>query len=276
MKRRLEAVEWQSLCEHADGRRAAGAAWHDIEEEAAAAGVCEEDLAEMQSRHRRWARREQKLAASTVELPAELPSTAGDALTFSSVQEETRRLAIYVFGDGILKAVPVWRQAKGRTLRRGDTYEVMDGPGKGWLECAVIIQHADGAREILAEHRVRQCIAPGRLDRGKNLRLRLEVLELEEGLNAQGILRRAAAVAYGYFSERSGIRNASHLADVSGVSRQAVHAGQVKLRAGHRERAGKCVGLAGQVPGRRPGKAKKITEARKRVPTKTPNSTAAL
>lgn len=72
MRRRLTAVEWQSLCEHADGRRAAGAAWHDIEDEAAAAGVCEDDIAEFQGRHRKWSRREQKQVAAVQEVPADL------------------------------------------------------------------------------------------------------------------------------------------------------------------------------------------------------------
>ena len=254
MKRRLTAVEWQSLCEHADGRREAGAAWHVIEEEAAAAGVCEEDLAELQVRHRQWIRGEQKRTAAAEELPAELPATAGDALSFSSVHEDTRKVAMYVFGPGILKAEPVWRGTVNRTLKKGDTVEICEGAGASWLVCAVIIRHADGTREIFPEHRVRQRCREAVRGRSKGETLRMQVLDLEEGFDTAGIVRRAAAVAYGYFAERSGIRNASHLADVSGVSRQAVHAGQVKLREGHKERAGKVTGLAGQVPSRRPGK----------------------
>lgn len=254
MRRRLTDVEWQSVCEHADGRRAAGAAWHDIEDEAAEAGVCEADITEMQGRHRQWARREQKLAAAGLELPAELAACGGGApIAFSSAHEETRKAVLYICGDGLLAAKPSWRRVVNRTLRRGDEVQIMKGPGPSWLVCAVCIQHADGTREILAEHRVRQRLPSG-FARTRGETLRMEVLELEDTLATRTLIRRAAAIIYAYWGEGSGIRNASHLARVSGVSRQAVHAGQVKLRTGHKEREGKATGvatgLAGQVPGR--------------------------
>lgn len=254
MTRRLTTVEWQSLCEHADGRRAAGSAWHDIEEEAAAAGVCEADIAEMQKRHRQWARREQKLAAAVQELPAELPSGGSETIAFSSAHEETRKAVLYICGDGLLAAKPLWRRVVNRTLKRGDEVEIVKGAGPSWLVCAVCIHHADGTREVLPEHRVRQRLPAG-FNRTRGETLRMEVLELEDTLNTRNMLRRAAAIIYAYWGEGSGIRNASHLAKVSGVSRQAVHIGQVKLRAGHKELAGKSTALAGQVPARRPKKS---------------------
>lgn len=255
MRRRLTAVEWQSLCEHADGRRAAGAAWHDIEDEAAAAGVCEDDIAEFQGRHRKWSRREQKQVAAVQEVPADLSSSGSGAITFSSAHEETRKAVLYLCGDGLLAAKPCWRRVVNRTLRMGDEVQVMRGPGPSWLVCAVCIQHADGTREILPEHRVRQRLAAG-YHRARGETLRMEVLELEDSLNTRSMIRRAAAIIYAYWGEGSGIRNASHLARLSGVSRQAVHSGQEKVRKGHKDLAGKATGLAGQVPGRRPKKSK--------------------
>lgn len=266
MKRRLTAVEWESLCEHADGRRAAGMPWHEIEDAAAAAGVCEEDIAEMQSRHRRWARKERKRAESGgLELIEEETSIApaGDALTVSKIHEAIRRATLYVCGEGVVKAKPVWRNTVNRTLRPEDRVEIFKGPGPSWLVCAVCIHHADGTREILPEHRVRQKLPAG-YARTRGVTLRMQVLDFEEGLDTRGIVQRVAAVAFCYFGERSGIRNASQLAELSGVSRQRAHTVQVQLREEHEELAGNSVGLAGQVPARRPKRAGKKPDQRRK------------
>lgn len=251
MKRRLTSVEWESICEHAEGRRAAGAAWHEIGEELAASGVTEEDLDALERKHRRWARRETKRTASATELSGHEAGEEQTAYTLESDKEEVRTAMRYVFGDGIVSMKPVWRGPVHRTLRPGDRVEVVKRRGPAWMNCAVCIYHADGSREVLAEHRIRQRIKAGWMGT-VNDSLKMEVLDFEEGLNTQGLVRRAAAIAYGYFAERSGVKSASHLAKVSGVERQAVHAGQVKLRAEHAERTGAPArAMAGQVPGRR-------------------------
>lgn len=48
-----------------------------------------------------------------------------------------------------------WRASTSKALFDGDEVREIDGPGDQWNLCAVIIERADGRREIFPEHKVR-------------------------------------------------------------------------------------------------------------------------
>jgi hypothetical protein len=180
----------------------------------------------------------------------------------------------YLGGD-LVHAKPVWREAKCYTLRAGERVECRKGTGESWLHCAVLVMQGEGVVRVFPEMRIKARRKPGWTGTtGETLRMERLTLECEE-LDREKIITRFAAAMQMHHSA-SGLKNAAHVARLTGRTRAAAAAQRAVLVKDYYQRTDGEAGFAGVSSARRlkqrAKKSQKATAQQERGPTKTKNS----
>lgn len=158
-------------------------------------------------------------------------------------QAELLEVVRYLGGD-LVRARPVWREAKKYTLRHGEVAEYCDEPGEGWLVCAVRVWNDRKVVRVFPEMRIKRRRRAGwNGTRGDTLELQCLTLDCE-GLDREKIITRFAAVMQMHHS-RSGLRNAAHVAKLTGRTRAAGAAQRAVLVKDYYKRTDGSAGFPG-------------------------------
>lgn len=144
---------------------------------------------------------------------------------------------------GMLKQKAVWKYLRERLMKEGEKVVEIDGPGAAeksgttheWLACAVVITSGEAVVDVFPEARVR-----GHQKRSGGRRaIILEACEIRgERLNRDELCRRFAAMLRLYQGGASGIRSQVHLAELSGVTKQAVNDMELRMVQHYRRSTG--------------------------------------
>lgn len=149
----------------------------------------------------------------------------------------------YLGGD-LVRSKVVWRPAKCYTLREGETAQCCREPGESWLICAVLILHGGGVVRVFPEMRIKSRRKAGWTGtRGETLRMERLTLECEE-LDREKIITRFAAAMQMHHSA-SGLKNAAHVAKLTGRTRAAGAAQRAGLVKDYYRRTDGAAGFAG-------------------------------
>jgi hypothetical protein len=136
---------------------------------------------------------------------------------------------------GILKLKVVWKFWRWRKIREGETVEQRQGPGTAtlrgqsvsWLACALVIVKMGEVTDVFPEAKVKR----HRVIKKGALTAEIHRLEISgEQLNRDELCRRFAAMLRLYKGSASGLRSQVHLAQVSGVTKQAVNDMSLRMK----------------------------------------------
>lgn len=192
-----------------------------------------------------------------------VPSEGAEIDYARGLAAEILEVLRYLGGD-LVKAKPVWRPAKCYTLRAGETAEYCREPGQSWLICAVVIRQAVGVVRVFPEMRIKSRRKAGWTGtRGETLRMERLTLDCEE-LDREKIITRFAAAMQMHHSA-SGLKNAAHVARLTGRTRAAAAAQRAGLVKDYYQRTDGAAGFAGVTSARRlKARAKKKAGSRPR------------
>lgn len=166
----------------------------------------------------------------------------------------------YLGGD-LVRSKVVWRPAKCYTLREGETAQCCRGAGESWLICAVLILHGGGVVRVFPEMRIKSRRKAGWTGtKGETLRMERLTLECEE-LDREKIITRFAAAMQMHHSA-SGLKNAAHVARLTGRTRAAAAAQRAVLVKDYYQRTDGAAGFAGV------SSAQRLKQRAKKAPRK--------
>lgn len=258
---KLSAQELDALCEYVDGRREAGAGYDAIADTLQAYTVprkageapllTEEDLDNLEPLHRKWKQRQVYLEKQRV---------AGDSRSGTQVPEvkvdwrlaadgylnlkaappaeptiferaDALRAVMYL-KRSLLRAKTRWVTCKTITLRPGMEWEEHRGPGKivkadgteaQWLWGCVVVKQGGAVKLVMEECRKR-ALRPVGWHGHKHPALELERRELHgERIDVKDISARLATLLHTCLGgDKSPFRNNEHLAQLLGVTREAM------------------------------------------------------
>ena len=163
-------------------------------------------------------------------------------------------------GGNLVHSKVVWESAKCYTLRAGESSKYCREPGEGWLVCAVLILHGGGVVRVFPEMRIKARRAKGwHGTKGETLLLQRLSLDCEE-LDREKIITRFAAAMQMHHSA-SGLKNAAHVASLTGRTRAAAAAQRAVLVKDYYRRTDGAAGFSGVSSARRlKERAKKKSE----------------
>ncbi len=261
MKGRLTEGQMESLCEA-------------ISEEATRTGISVRELAERLCAReemrgvvscgelvrtvgafRRKERRRQEYGREISTEPAMLGGVADDRISGSEASEPqaaagTALELLRYLGGNLIRGKVVWKTAKSYTLRPGECAEYRREPGDGWLVCAVVILRAGVVVKVFPEMRPKRRRPAGwRGTRGETLIMQRLTIDCEE-LDREKIITRYAAAMQLYCRD-SGLRNAAHVARLTGRTRAAGAAQRANLVRDYYQRTDGEAGFAGVSSSRR-------------------------
>ena len=282
---KLNKQELEAVCEYVDGRREAGASYEAIADELRPYTVpltrggeprlTEADLDDIERLHRRWKTRqlylERQRATGDGRSGTLVPEVAVDWQAADHVKVETvpvaapslfeRAEALHVvmyLKRSLLSAEWRWVSYKTRTLTPGLEWRQHEGPGKltlpdgkeaEWLWGAVVLSRDGVVQEVFEECRKRS-VKPSGWHGCLHPALEMERRELSgEAINAKDLSARLATLLHTCLGgKRSPFRNNEHLAQLLGVTREAMRVRKKRImkEAGMRS-------AEGQVPERAKG-----------------------
>jgi hypothetical protein len=137
----------------------------------------------------------------------------------------------------------IWKHWTWRMLRSGEKFEQRQGAGEqtiggaavSWLACAVLVVKRGKVMEVFPEGKVRRYCKRKCGARSAQI-YRLEILG--EELNRDELCRRFAAMLRLYKGAASGLRSQVHLAQVTGVTKQAVNDMQLRMKQHYHRKTG--------------------------------------
>lgn len=295
---KLSREELDALCEYVEGRREAGAMYDAIAEslqgytapgyKGGAPRLTEEDLENLEPLHRKWKQRQSYLEKQRESGDRRGGSGVPETMVDWSGGDESRRhlkldrpgvdpviferaealKAVMYLKRGLLRAQWRWVTYKTITLRPGMEWEECRGPGKmcgpdgaevQWLWGCVVVRQGGQVKLVLEECRMRAVRSAG-WHGFKCGALEVERRELDgEKIDVKDISARLATLLHTCLGgERSPFRNNAQLAELLGVTREAM-----RMR---KKRIMKDAGMRsaeGQVPNR--GNGGRVAQQRKKA-----------
>lgn len=260
MKKRLTGGQMESLCEA-------------ISEEATRTGISVRELAERLCAReemrgvvscgellravgsfRRNERRRQEFGREIATDPAMLGGVADHQVSAPVCSEPPATGSalemLRYLGGNLVRCKVKWKTAKSYTLRPGESAEYRREPGEGWLACAVVILRGGKVVRVFPEMRPKCRRPEGWMGtRGETLIMQQLTIDCEE-LDREKIITRYAAAMQLYCRD-SGLRNAAHVARLTGRTRAAAAAQRANLVRDYYQRTDGEAGFAGVSSSRR-------------------------